>query len=89
MQMSGGHLLPPVQTLVATIIFATGENASRLPYPFKKYKYLLATLFIERMNRATPQFSSPRGKMHIDSRIRSAAQFLSTGKLLNRLSIDL
>ena len=32
-QMSGGHLLPPVQTLVATIIFATGENASRLPYP--------------------------------------------------------
>jgi len=28
-QMSGGHLLPPVQKLVATIIFALGENANR------------------------------------------------------------
>jgi hypothetical protein len=29
MQMSGGHLLPPVQTLVATLIFCKAENANR------------------------------------------------------------
>jgi len=29
MQQSGGLLLPPVQTLVATIIFACGKNASK------------------------------------------------------------
>ena len=28
-QMSGGHLLPPVQTLVATLIFCKAENANR------------------------------------------------------------
>ena len=30
MQQSGGLLLPPVQTLVATVIFANGENANRV-----------------------------------------------------------
>ena len=29
MQVSGGHLLPPVQKLVATFIFAESENANR------------------------------------------------------------
>jgi len=33
MQLSGGQLLPPVQKLVATIIFATGENANRIHHP--------------------------------------------------------
>jgi len=28
MQHAGGMLLPPVQTLVATIIFAKGKNAN-------------------------------------------------------------
>ena len=31
MQQSGGLLLPPVQTLVATIIFAIGKNANESP----------------------------------------------------------
>ncbi len=31
MQVSGGHLLPPVQKLVATIIFAFGKNANESP----------------------------------------------------------
>ena len=34
MQQSGGLLLPPVQTLVATIIFAASENAYRVLYRF-------------------------------------------------------
>jgi hypothetical protein len=29
MQMSGGHLLPPVQKLVASSVFTFGENESR------------------------------------------------------------
>ena len=33
MQVSGGHLLPPVQKLVATIIFASGKNANRIHHP--------------------------------------------------------
>jgi hypothetical protein len=37
-ELSGGQFLPPVQTLVATFIFAIGENANRvllslLPHP--------------------------------------------------------
>ena len=41
-------------------------------------------------SRIRPVSSPPTGqKTQIDSRIRSAAQFLSTGKLLNRPSIDL
>ena len=31
MQMSGGHLLSPVQTLVTTIIFAMGEKVNQIP----------------------------------------------------------
>ena len=32
MQVSSGHLLPPVQTLVATIIFApTGQKCKAIP----------------------------------------------------------
>ena len=34
MQYAGGILLPPVQKLVATIIFAAVENASRVRLPF-------------------------------------------------------
>jgi len=35
MQMSSGHLLPPVQKLVATFIFAPkGKNANRIPHPY-------------------------------------------------------
>ena len=30
-ELSGGQFLPPVQTLVATIIFTKGENAIRVP----------------------------------------------------------
>ena len=30
MELSGGQFLPPVQTLVATSIFAKGENAYRV-----------------------------------------------------------
>ena len=30
-ELSGGQFLPPVQTLVATLIFANGENANRVP----------------------------------------------------------
>ena len=33
MELSGGQFLPPVLTLVATLIFAIGENANRFPYP--------------------------------------------------------
>ena len=33
MQHPGGVLLPPVQTLVATSIFAKGENVYRIPHP--------------------------------------------------------
>ena len=33
MQMSGGHLRQPVQKLVATIVFAKGENANRVLPP--------------------------------------------------------
>ena len=33
MQMSGGHLLPPVQKLVASSIFAKGKNGSRARPP--------------------------------------------------------
>ena len=29
-ELSGGQFLPPVQTLVATLIFAIGENANRV-----------------------------------------------------------
>lgn len=35
-QVSGGHLLKPVQTLVSTSIFATGENANRVLPPQPK-----------------------------------------------------
>ena len=31
MQMSGGHLLPPVQTLVATLIFAPRQKCKSIP----------------------------------------------------------
>ena len=31
MELSGGQFLPPVQTLVATFIFAKGENAKSSP----------------------------------------------------------
>jgi len=31
MQHAGGMLLPPVQKLVATIIFAKGKNAYQIP----------------------------------------------------------
>ena len=31
MQHAGGMLLPPVQKLVATIIFAKGKNANQIP----------------------------------------------------------
>ena len=40
MQVSGGHLLPPVQTLVATYIFSqTGENANQVlsPVPYRVF----------------------------------------------------
>ena len=37
-ELSGGQFQPPVQTLVATIIFAKGENANRFPYPAPKKK---------------------------------------------------
>jgi hypothetical protein len=41
-QQSGGLLLPPVQTLVATLIFATGKNANESPadhiFALRKYK---------------------------------------------------
>ena len=33
MQHAGGMLLPPVQTLVATLIFAKGKNANRIHHP--------------------------------------------------------
>ena len=33
MQMSGGHLLLPVQTLAATLRFPPRGNGNRLPYP--------------------------------------------------------
>jgi len=51
MQQSGGLLLPPVQKLVATIIFANGENANRVPFgvPEKQIShsgYLLLFLVI-------------------------------------------
>ena len=36
MQVSGGHLLPPVQTLVATAIFAKSENVSQIPLTLLK-----------------------------------------------------
>jgi len=32
MQQSGGLLLTPVQTLVATFIFAKGKNANEAPW---------------------------------------------------------
>ena len=32
-QHAGGMLLPPVQKLVATFIFASGKNANRVLYP--------------------------------------------------------
>ena len=35
-QHAGGMLLPPVQTLVATIIFALGKNANRVRSPAPK-----------------------------------------------------
>jgi len=35
MQQSGGLLLPPVQTLVATTIFAEGKNANEPRHPFR------------------------------------------------------
>ena len=37
-QVSGGHLQPPVRKLVATIIFALGENANRIHHPRGKSK---------------------------------------------------
>ena len=33
MQQSGGLLLPPVRTLVASLIFAIGKNANRFRLP--------------------------------------------------------
>ena len=38
MQHAGGMLLPPVQTLVATIILPTRQNAYRVRPPAPKYK---------------------------------------------------
>jgi hypothetical protein len=35
-QHPSGVLLPPVQKLVATFIFAFGENANRIPHPLPK-----------------------------------------------------
>ena len=61
MQQSGGLLLTPVRTLVATLIFAIGENAYRLPDPYYRHR---------RKCISTPgSLLSPSAKMHIDSRI--------------------
>ena len=50
-QGSGGALLPPVQTLVATLIFAKGKNANRvlLPAPKKNeamIQFIASFLFV-------------------------------------------
>ena len=37
-ELSGGQFLPPVQTLVATSIFAKGENANRVRSPIFRYQ---------------------------------------------------
>ena len=39
MQYAGGILLPPVQTLVATIIFAIGKNANESPAGHRKARH--------------------------------------------------
>jgi len=42
-ELSGGQFLPPVQKLVATLIFAKGENAYQvLPLQPKKFPSLVA-----------------------------------------------
>ena len=67
MQVSGGHLLPPVQKLVATIIFARptqGQKCKRVPFgvPIKNAVNDTFTAFfiyaerkgLERLNRNMP-----------------------------------
>ena len=38
-QHADGMLLPPVQKLVATIIFAIGKNANRIHHPPRRTKF--------------------------------------------------
>ena len=58
-QHAGGMLLPPVQTLVATIIFATGKNANRIHH--LQLYWTLATAVAFSQKSFAMKFS-PQGK---------------------------
>jgi hypothetical protein len=54
-ELSGGQFLPPVQTLVATLIFCLkAENANRVPLSAPKKERLLPLLFIVQVLKLSP-----------------------------------
>ena len=99
MDLSGGQVLPPVQTLVATIIFAKGENAYLVlsPVPQQKrqsIKWIAVFLAlskhsikrnIEYFSESSPQSVALRSSDLIDKKIEEILCVLGTWGALVKL----